>query len=352
VTTATTTVDEATPDYVGPAAAPAERDVDVALPARRLTTRAQWGLARFSLDAAMLGLGVAVAETGWRAAGFAPSPVVWLVGLAVTSLVFLHARRAYTMPLHPGLLDEARRVAGATTLALMAVTTARVLASDAAIPSAQTLRPWLFATACVLAGRGVLGWADTRARRRGEALRPTLILGSGTVGTTLARRLLERPEIGLRPVGFLDKEPREAVDGLPVLGASWDLEAVVAEHDVENVLVGFSTAPDEVLLRLVRRCEALGVEVSFVPRLFEEMPERLSVAHVGGLPLVTPRPANPRSPQFAVKYTFDRVAAALILTLLLPLLALVALAVLLTTGRPILFRQTRVGLDGRASSGT
>jgi exopolysaccharide biosynthesis polyprenyl glycosylphosphotransferase len=342
-TTATTTAEKAGSAH---AVLPAEA-VDHVAARRAFPTRAQWGTARFSLDASMLALGVVVAETGWRAAGFAPSPVAWLAGFALLSLALLHARGAYVMRLRPGLLDEARRVAGATTLALMAVTTARVILSDSTIPSAQTVRPWLFATACVLAGRGVLGWADIRARRRGDADRATLIVGAGTVGTLLARRLLERPELGLRPVGFLDKEPREEVDGLPVLGASWDLERVVEEHGVENVLVTFSTAPNDVLLRLAKRCEDLGVEVSFVPRLFERMPERLSVDHVGGLPLVTPRPANPRGWQFAAKYAFDRVAAAAILTLLLPLFAAVALAILATTGRPIFFRQNRVGLDGR-----
>ena len=349
--TSTTTAEQATHELVGHPVVPAENGVGAiaagARPAAGVSTRTQWGLVRFSLDASMLGLGVAVAETGWREAGLAPSPIGWLVAFTLAALVALHARGAYVMRLRPDILDEASRVAGATTLALMAVTTARVLASDAAVPSAQTVRPWLFATVCVLAGRSVLGWADARARRRGEAARATLILGAGTVGTGLALRLRERPELGLRPVGFLDKEPRGTVEGLPVLGASWDLERVVEEHNVENVLVTFSTAPNDVLLRLVRRCEALGVQVSFVPRLFERMPERLAVEHVGGLPLVTPRPANPRSRQFTLKYTFDRVVAGLLLTLLLPLLALVALGVLMTTGRPIFFRQARVGLDGR-----
>ena len=47
---------------------------------------------------------------------------------------------------------------------------------------------------------------------------------------------------------------------LPVLGASWDLERVVADHDVQQVIVTFSTAPHEVLLRLVQRCEDLGLD--------------------------------------------------------------------------------------------
>jgi exopolysaccharide biosynthesis polyprenyl glycosylphosphotransferase len=314
--------------------------------ARAIQARREWALVRFVVDSVMLMLGAAVAETGWRAAGFEPTPLVWLLAFPVLTVILLYARGAYRPRLQPRLLDELRRVVGASAVAAMAATTARVVLADDAIPSTQAVRPWLFATTCLVAARAVLGWADARARRSGEAARPTLILGAGRVGQLVAQRLLERPELGLRPVGFLDKEPLPGVEGLPVLGASWDLDRVVAERGVENVIVTFSTAPHEVLLRLTRRCEDLGVEVSFVPRLFERVPERVAVDHIGGLPLVTPRPANPRGWQFAAKYAFDRVVAGLLLLVLSPVLLATALGVLVTTGRPIFFRQARIGLDG------
>ena len=154
----------------------------------------------------------------------------------------------------------------------------------------QTLRLWLFATVYVGAGRVALNWSHRRARIAGEGLRPTLIVGAGRVGRLAAARLLDKPEVGLKPIGFLDKDPLTD-DGsgvaLPVLGASWDLEQVVREHDVEQVIITFSTAPNDVLLRLVRRCEELGVAVAVVPRLYEQTTTRLSVDHIGGLPLVS-----------------------------------------------------------------
>ncbi len=346
MTSATTTAaaDEAVTSVPG-ALAPDMTHAVSTRPAR-VQARREWALVRFTVDVVMLGLGAAVAETGWRAAGFEPTPLVWLLGFPAVTVALLYARGAYVSRLQPALLDELRRVIGATAVAAMAITTARVIFTDSPVPSTQAVRPWLFATACLVAARGVLGWADSRARRNGEAARPTLILGAGRVGQLVAQRLLDRPELGLRPVGYLDKEPLDRVNGLPVLGASWDLDRVVAEHGVENVIVTFSTAPHEVLLRLARRCEEIGVEVSLVPRLFERVPERVSVDHIGGLPLITPRPADPRGWQFAVKYAFDRLAAGLLLALLAPLLAATALLVLVSMGRPVFFRQRRVGLDG------
>src|SRR5581483_9706352 len=133
-----------------------------------------------------------------------------------------------------------------------------------------------------------------------------------------------------------------------VVGASWDLDEAIARYDVQQVIVTFSTAPDDVLLRLVRRSEQRGIQVSLVPRLYERMPERYSIDHVGGIALVSPRRADPRTWEFTVKYAVDRIVAAVALLLLSPVFLVLSLAVLVSLGRPILFRQRRIGRDGRA----
>jgi exopolysaccharide biosynthesis polyprenyl glycosylphosphotransferase len=310
-----------------------------------------WELARPLVDAAMLLVACFAAVIGAEAAGVSSPPIASLAAFSALVLVLLALRGTYRRRIRPELLESLRGVAAATALAAMAVLTVRVLFSSAPELAAQTVRPWAFATAYLAAGRIALHWSHVQARRHGEAMRPTLIVGAGRIGRVLARRLLATPELGLKPIGFLDKDPLESADGavtVPVLGASWDLDEVVARHRVEHVIVTFSTAPNDVLLRLVRRCEELGVSVSFVPRLFEKVNGRVSVEHIGGLPLVSAYPANPRGWQFAVKYAFDRVAAAFVLLLVLPIMAASAFAVWTSLGRPIFFRQVRVGRDGRA----
>jgi exopolysaccharide biosynthesis polyprenyl glycosylphosphotransferase len=101
------------------------------------------------------------------------------------------------------------------------------------------------------------------------------------------------------------------------------------------------------MLGMVRRCRELGVSASLVPRLFEVSVERVSVEHLGGLPLLEMRPIDPKGLQFLVKYAIDRVVAAIAVILISPILVSIALAVLITSGRPIFFRQRRIGLDGQ-----
>jgi exopolysaccharide biosynthesis polyprenyl glycosylphosphotransferase len=97
----------------------------------------------------------------------------------------------------------------------------------------------------------------------------------------------------------------------------------------------------------VRRCDELGLEVSLVPRLFESINVRAEIEHIGGMPLFRLRTVRPKGWQFAVKHALDRVAAAVLILLLTPLLAISIVAVKLSSRGPVFFRQRRVGRDGR-----
>jgi exopolysaccharide biosynthesis polyprenyl glycosylphosphotransferase len=304
---------------------------------------------RLSVDVLMLVAAVAATLLGTRGTNLPVLSLAWLIAFGAIVLALSWLRGMYAPRLRLELLDDLKGLVAVTSLAAMAVLSMRVLLTEATVDAAEVLRPWAFATAYLAAGRAALSWSRLAARREGEALRPTLVVGAGRIGRLTARRLLEHPEFGLQPIGFLDKEPLEDDSelGLPVLGSSWDLERIVQEYGIQQIVMTFSTAPHGVLLSLVERCDELGVEVTLVPRLFEKMTQRLRVDHLGGLPLLSARRPNPKGWQFAVKYAADRAIAAVLVALALPVLAVTALVVYVSLGRPILFRQARVGLDGR-----
>lgn len=319
-----------------------------AVPAPQTRPGTTWLGARIAVDIGMLLAAAFVAQLGAAQAGVPDTPFIWLGLFAALVVGISYFRGAYEWRIRMQAIDDCWSVVTTTALAAMIVLSARVMVGREAAVADELLRLWAFSAIYVAGGRLALDWSQAKARRSGELVKPALIIGAGKVGTLTARRLLDHPEFGLKPIGFLDKDPVEDGDRrLPVLGASWDLEDVVAEHNVQHVIVTFSRAPSEVLLRLLRRCEELGVQVSLVPRLYEQMSHRLTVEHVGGLPLLSVRHVSPKSWQFAVKHALDRLAAVVLLPFVLPALGLSALAVLLSVGRPIFFRQSRVGRDGR-----
>jgi exopolysaccharide biosynthesis polyprenyl glycosylphosphotransferase len=301
-----------------------------------------------ALDLIALGLAVAANALGASAAGAAVGPAIWLALYLVLTIAAVAARRGYRFRLKTSPFEYVGQLVGATALAATLIIAARVVLDPDPDAAAQVVRIWAFSTVYLIAGRVAAALA---AQRTVSAGLNTLIIGSGEIGNTLARRLSERPELGLRPIGFLDHDPlidgSIEAHGVPVLGASWDLEDVVRRHAVEHVIVAFSTAPHHVMLSLVRRCRALGLDVSLVPRLFEETSRRVTLEHVGGIALARIDRTDPRGWQFECKYAIDRLAGVTLLLLGAPLMVAVALAVKLSSPGPVFFRQRRVGLDDR-----
>jgi len=309
-------------------------------------SRRRWSASTFVVDLVTTTVAAGLTLLLAPDMGIARSPVAWVAALPLIVLAVFRLRGSYALRLGTSLLDDLRLVLAATAISAMAVISLRVATSNEAYVAAQEIWQWILTAGLVGIGRATLFVREDRLRRAGQLNRPTLIIGAGTVGNLVAKRLLNRPELGLKPIGFLDKEP--LADGaLPVLGASWDLERVIEEYGVEHVIVTFSTAPHHVMLRIARTCEELRVGVHLVPRLFESVTDRLTVDHLGGLPLISMHRSDPKGWQVALKYVTDRVLAAVLLVVCAPVLLLAALAVLLTMGRPVVYAQPRVGRDGR-----
>jgi exopolysaccharide biosynthesis polyprenyl glycosylphosphotransferase len=121
----------------------------------------------------------------------------------------------------------------------------------------------------------------------------------------------------------------------------------VLRTGVKHLIVAFSSVADARVSRLIQRCQQLDVEVSVVPRMFDTINNRVGYDTVGGLPLMSFTTIDPNGLQFALKHAADRVLAGLLLVLLAPLTLAAALAVRLTSPGPALFKQRRVGRDGK-----
>jgi exopolysaccharide biosynthesis polyprenyl glycosylphosphotransferase len=176
----------------------------------------------------------------------------------------------------------------------------------------------------------------------------TLIVGSGVVAGKLIQKLHTHRQFGLLPIGLIDDEPHDVGEvGIPRMGRLRDLPDILERADVDRVIVAFSRAGHEELLSCVRACRDAGVPVAVVPRLFDFLDGARSLESVGGLPMLSiDTPGLNRSSRIA-KRALDIALSSAALVALSPLLALIAAAIKLESRGPVLFRQPRVGRDGR-----
>jgi exopolysaccharide biosynthesis polyprenyl glycosylphosphotransferase len=317
--------------------------------AMRLLDQQHWLRIRLIVDFIVLYVAVAVAVFGYRSPGASTVDRIMASIFPFIVVIAIRARRAPDDRLNASIVDTIMNVLGVVSLSVM-LTLAMDTVLGSTRPLGITIRLWIFALLYLGLARAALVSARRRAMRSEAFSVPTLIVGAGMIGTHLAMRLFAEPGYGLCPVAFLDDNPLPVAgeDGslLPVLGGPEDLREALRGTGARHVILAFSGEPDHALVGIVRQCEQLGVGVSLIPRLYESINERATLDHVGGLPLLTLNSINPYGWRFAVKHLIDRGIALIGLVLLSPVLALIALTVLMSSRGPLLFRQRRVGRDG------
>lgn len=266
-----------------------------------------------------------------------------------TVIVMLGVRGMYARRLRVSIIDGITPLVSAVSLAVVLLAVFEVYAMGEDPGSAILAHLWAVTLALLTVGRIGCAAAQRFARSKLRVGRPALIVGAGEVGARVARRLQEHPDYGLRPIGFLDTDPPEEahIAGLPILGGHDDIEWLASLTGARHVMLAFSRYSDAALVGFAQRCTDLGLEVSIVPRLFESLNERASYEAIGGMPMLGLRPTRPHGLAFSVKHLLDRLLAGLFLVFFAPVLALVALAVRLSSPGPVLFRQQRVGVDGK-----
>lgn len=125
--------------------------------------------------------------------------------------------------------------------------------------------------------------SETRRRPRPRSDVRTILIGAGQAGFGVAREIAGRPDLGLKPVGFLDDDPRKLgalVDGLPVLGRVADLARVKAEHHVDQALITIANAPGHVIRRIAAECEAAGLRPKIIPGIYEIVGGQVNLSRI------------------------------------------------------------------------
>ncbi|MEU2350291.1 sugar transferase [Modestobacter sp. NPDC049651] len=190
-----------------------------------------------------------------------------------------------------------------------------------------------------------------RRRARGECLKRVVVVGRGGAVLELVDRLGRTPHAGLQVVAACvtggDRSRVARVVDVPVAGLD-DVVATARRAGADTVAVtSASETAAQYLRTLSWQLEGSGLELLVAPGLVEVAGPRLHIRPFDGLPLLSVEQPRFEGWPLVVKSAIDRTAALAALTLLLPVFAVLALAVRLGSPGPVFYRQERVGLGGR-----
>ena len=185
------------------------------------------------------------------------------------------------------------------------------------------------------------------ARRRGYNQRYAIVVGGGEPAAEVLRVLRRRRDTGIQLLGLLSDKPE--AEGAPVrwLGGIEDIRAVLAAQSVDIVIIALPHSDYPRLSTVLHEIGDEPVDIHLVPDLFNLASLRGGVEEFESIAFIHLRESPLYGWNRVLKRGFDLVLGSLAFLVALPIMTAIAIAVGITSGRPILYRQERMGLDGR-----
>jgi exopolysaccharide biosynthesis polyprenyl glycosylphosphotransferase len=188
-------------------------------------------------------------------------------------------------------------------------------------------------------------------QRQGRSLRHVIVAGSFGAAQRLSERIQREPDTGMKVIGLClpsSELPRSVVDGIPVLGSLRQVPEVVRAMGCDAIAVTSDDATRYSFLReLAWSLEGAGVELLVDPGLVEVAGPRMHIRPLMGFPLL-----HVEEPRFTgwrrvVKRVSDLVLTSVGLLVISPLMIAIAVVIKLQDGGPVIFRQARIGHEGK-----
>ena len=201
-----------------------------------------------------------------------------------------------------------------------------------------------------LAGVFLARAAARHVARATVAAERVVFLGGGPMALALVQKIRAHPEYGLNPIGYFDVTAKDddVLDAaVPCLGEPADVSNVCRELGVDRVIVVSPAVGDADVADLIRRVKGLDIRISILPQLVDVLGPSVEIDDVEGITVLGINPPALTPSSRLLKRTMDVTIAAAVLVATLPVLALAAVAIKLTSPGPVFFRQARIGRGGR-----
>ncbi|HSX67843.1 sugar transferase [Nocardioides sp.] len=267
--------------------------------------------------------------------------VIWLGSLLI--------RGAYRRRILGAGHDEFQLVVTSTFVAAGALGATAFLA-DIQVSRAFVVLMFVFGLAALPVGRYALRKVVHGLRRRGALLTRVVAVCEPRALDELVTQLARTPHLGYQVVGTCVPGLSQEADvslAVPLFGGVDSIVEACELTGAHTVLVGGGGASTSRALRQIGwELEGRNVDLVVVPSLIDVAGPRLHMRHLAGLPLVHIEEPGVRRAGGLAKRAFDIVVASLMLVLLSPLMLAIALAVKVSDGGPVFFRQERTGRNG------
>jgi sugar transferase (PEP-CTERM system associated) len=177
-----------------------------------------------------------------------------------------------------------------------------------------------------------------------------LFVGTGDTARKVARQILDQHEYAYRVIGFIDDDASrigERIVNPAIVGTPADMDRLIAEHHVDRIVVGLSDRRGKLPVEELLRAKMAGIRVEDATTTYERVTGKILIDDLRPSWLIFSDGFRVSRTTRMMKRAIDLALSLALAIVTLPLMLVTALLVLLEDGRPILYRQERVGENGR-----
>jgi exopolysaccharide biosynthesis polyprenyl glycosylphosphotransferase len=181
-----------------------------------------------------------------------------------------------------------------------------------------------------------------------DRARHVLVVGAGTLGQKVKTQLLTSEISNLTFVGFVDDNSLTTIDDVTILGNPSEIRDILNKYEITDVIIALPHSAYQQMGDIVQKMEDMPVQVWVALGFFDLALYNTAMEDFAGIPMLDLRASAIDDYQRLLKRAFDVFFGMIALMLALPFMAFSAALVFLEDGSPILFRQKRVGENGRS----
>ncbi len=208
---------------------------------------------------------------------------------------------------------------------------------------------FVFVTASMAASHLLVRLFLAKIRSLGLNVRHILIVGTGDLAQSVADKISLHSEYGFNIVGFVTDDPKKIngdINGIRIIGSFSEIPVVINKYGIDQLFIALPLSEHDVMETVLDCLGEETVDIKVVPDLLKFMNFQSGVEDLDGLPIVNLTESPLHGWNLVVKRFSDILFSSIFIFVSSPLLIFLGIIIKLESVGPVIYRQTRVGLDG------
>lgn len=263
-------------------------------------------------------------------------------------LLILHSYKMYTPHRTALPSEDFITIIKAVTLGLLIIIGIAFFYREVSYSRFVVVSLWISGILFLVIDRLIVYLIQKKLYKKGKQLKEAVIFGSNDSADLLFKKILSTELLGYKLSGYYsDNRNENYLNGLHYLGTIDDLIQSINCGKHKTIFISLEPEEHSKLYYLLDKVEGINVEMMLIPNVLDLMTSSLKVKELDGIPLLKLKGIPITTWGRILKRSFDIIFSLLILLITLPIFIVIALLIKFTSKGPIIYKQERVGLDGK-----